>query len=73
MAVRLIGEDVELKIDLDPALGLVRADSGQLTQVLMNLAVNARDAMPDGGTLTLATTNVTLDEDFAPREINLSR
>jgi two-component system cell cycle sensor histidine kinase/response regulator CckA len=65
MLVRLIGEDVELKTDLDPALGLVRADPGQLTQVLMNLAVNARDAMPDGGTLILATANVQLAASFA--------
>jgi two-component system cell cycle sensor histidine kinase/response regulator CckA len=65
MLVRLIGEDLHLKIVLDPDLGLVRADPGQLTQVLMNLAVNARDAMPRGGTLTLETRNVTLGEVFA--------
>jgi hypothetical protein len=65
MLVRLIGEDLHLKIVLDPDLGLVRADPGQLTQVLINLAVNARDAMPGGGTLTLETHNVTLDEAFA--------
>jgi hypothetical protein len=64
MLVRLIGEDLHLKIVLDPDLVLVRADPGQLTQVLMNLAVNARDAMPRGGTLTLETRNVTLDEVF---------
>ena len=65
MLVRLIGEDLQLKIVLEPNLGLVRADPGQLTQVLMNLVVNARDAMPLGGTLTLETGNVTLDETFA--------
>jgi PAS domain S-box-containing protein len=65
MLGRLIGEDVLLRTVLDPDLGLVRADPGQLTQVLVNLAVNARDAMPRGGTLTLETRNVTLDETFA--------
>ena len=65
MLGRLIGEDVLLRTVLDPDLGLVRADPSQLTQVLMNLAVNARDAMPHGGTLTLETCNVTLDETFA--------
>jgi hypothetical protein len=62
---RLIGEDVLLRTVLDPDLGLVRADPGQLTQVLVNLAVNARDAMPKGGTVTIETRNVTLDQTFA--------
>jgi CheY-like chemotaxis protein len=52
---RLIGEDVELRIKLDPDVGRIKADHGQLVQVIMNLAVNARDAMPDGGMLTIAT------------------
>jgi two-component system cell cycle sensor histidine kinase/response regulator CckA len=54
---RLIGEDIELRSELTPDLGNVRVDVGQLQQVIMNLAVNARDAMPAGGVLTIATAN----------------
>jgi PAS domain S-box-containing protein len=65
MLGRLLGEDVELGTRLDPAVGRVKADPGQLEQVLMNLAVNARDAMPQGGKLTLETVNVDMDERYA--------
>lgn len=58
MLQRLLGEDIELATVLDPALGSVKADPSQLEQVLMNLAANARDAMPDGGRLTIGTANV---------------
>jgi len=55
---RVIGEDVELACNLDPAAGAVKADPNQIHQLLMNLAVNARDAMPEGGRLTIATANI---------------
>lgn len=64
MLHRLIGEDVELSTSLDPELGKVRADQGQIEQVIMNLAVNARDAMPEGGKLTIQTANLEMDEAF---------
>jgi two-component system, cell cycle sensor histidine kinase and response regulator CckA len=64
MLPRLIGEDIQLNLILDPAIGQVKADSGQVEQVVMNLAVNARDAMPDGGTLTIQTSNARLDAAF---------
>ena len=65
MLGRLIGEDVQLIVHLEPNLGLTMADRAQVEQVVLNLAVNARDAMPDGGTLTIATTNEEVDIGYA--------
>jgi PAS domain S-box-containing protein len=68
---RLIGEDIDLRMGLEAELGKIKADPNQLEQVLMNLSVNARDAMPKGGKLTIETSNVQLGEEFASRHISV--
>ena len=64
---RLIGENIELKVVHGRDLGLAKVDQGQLEQVIINLAVNARDAMPGGGTLTIRTANVDAGDAAAAR------
>lgn len=65
MLTRMIGEDIDLVMIPGEHLWPVRADAGQIEQVIMNLAVNARDAMPSGGKLTIETSNITLDDEYA--------
>ncbi len=69
MLHRVIGEDIELAIRLQPDLGYVKADPGQLGQVLMNLAVNSRDAMPTGGKLAIETANVEVDDTYVRQHL----
>jgi PAS domain S-box-containing protein len=69
MLQRLIGEDIEFVVRAEPSLGSVMADPSQINQVLLNLAVNARDAMPRGGRLALETANVDLDQDYVRRHL----
>jgi signal transduction histidine kinase/ActR/RegA family two-component response regulator/HAMP domain-containing protein len=69
MLGRLIGEDIALLTAPTPGLGRVKADRGQIEQVIMNLAVNARDSMPQGGRLILETANVDLDDEYVRRHV----
>src|SRR5207247_1405008 len=71
MLQRLIGEDIDLVTVPAPGLGRVLADPGQMEQVIMNLAVNARDAMPQGGKLTVETANVKMDDSYAQVHIDV--
>ena len=71
MLRRMIGEDIELRVSLHPDLGNIKADPVQLEQVIMNLIVNARDAMPKGGKLTLETSNVYLDHSYATEHVSV--
>jgi PAS domain S-box-containing protein len=71
MLRRLIGEDIRFDARFDPALKQVKADAGQIEQVLVNLVVNSRDAMPQGGTLTIETANFEIDPEFASKHLDL--
>jgi PAS domain S-box-containing protein len=71
MLRRVIGEDIELTVRCEPQLGSVEADHAGLEQIIMNLAINARDAMPRGGTLTIETANVELDEEAARHHVGV--
>ena len=72
MLERMLGEDLQLATVLRDGVGQIRIDPGQLDQILLNLAVNARDAMPDGGKLTIETANVELDQTYCRQHSNLA-
>jgi signal transduction histidine kinase/CheY-like chemotaxis protein len=64
MLVRMIGENIKIRMHLDPSAGNLMADPGQIEQIIMNLVINARDAMPDGGSITIETQEFALDEEY---------
>jgi PAS domain S-box-containing protein len=72
MLERLIGENVELATPANPAIGTIMADPGQIEQIIMNLVVNAKDAMPNGGRLTIETANIDLDNEYADMHISVN-
>ena len=73
MLRRLVGEDIiELSAELDASTGAIKADPGQVEQVIMNLVVNARDAMPTGGRLTIETRNVTVEKEAGPDGVGMA-
>ena len=69
MLPRLIGEDIRFRTRLDPGLGSIKADPGQIQQIIVNLVLNARDAMPNGGTLDIKTSGIYLDSINAPKDL----
>src|SRR5260370_729689 len=71
MLRRIIGEDIHLEVSLSPELPSVKVDPSHIDQVIMNLAVNSRDAMPEGGKLTIETADVELTKDYAGRHIGV--
>jgi PAS domain S-box-containing protein len=71
LLTRLLGEDIEIHESLAPNLHSIRADALQIEQIILNLAVNARDAMPKGGSLTIETENVILDEEYASNHVGV--
>ncbi len=72
MLRRLLGESVQMSVHTESGLGSVLADAGQIEQVILNLAINARDAMPGGGRLTIETANVDLDDAFAAQHLGIA-
>ena len=72
MLNRLIGENIQIATKLAADLSTIKADPAQIEQVVMNLVVNARDAMPYGGTVTLETSNVTLAKDFTSTHLSVT-
>jgi PAS domain S-box-containing protein len=71
LLTRVIGEDIKLTVRSDRGLGTVKADPGQMEQVIMNLVVNSRDAMPEGGTITIETANADLDESYSRQHLEV--